>query len=984
MTMTAERWTRIEELFHKALAADCGARDSLLATACAGDAELRSSIEALLSAHEADIPSLDRGPEHLVAVLETDPEPMAGRRIGTYRLVREIGRGGMGVVYLAERDESDFRQTVALKCLLPGVATPALVARFRQERRILASLVHPRIAQLHDGGVTDSGEPYLVMEFVEGEPIDRWCDRHSLPVEHRLRLFVEVCSAVQYAHEHLVVHRDLKPGNVLVTAGGDVKLLDFGIAKLLGDEAAADGAAPVTAPLLTPSYSSPEQVRGEPVTAASDVFSLGVILFELLTGCRAFTLEAGPLGILRAVVETEAPRASSVAANANGRAGATNVTDIAASRATTPARLARRLQGDLDTILARALSKEPSDRYASAQALLDDVRRHLDGLPIQAQPPSRRYRAAKFVRRHRAGVAAAVGVLLALVAGLAASLWQGQIAARERDVARAEANKARRVTDFLIDVFAAADPNEAPGKNLTAREILDRGANRIDAQLSSEPVIRATVQRAIGTIYRNLAEYARARSFLFASLERHQRELGSDHVEVADDLFELAELSRASGDTAREDSLYLRALEIHRRALGPHHRKVGLDLHGLALAVITDTVAADTLLRHALAIYQRDPGSKANVGGALNSLGFLHHRKGNYAEAERYYREALALQVDVLGEDHPTTLVTMSNLGWLLQVAWRLEAADSVLRRTLAGRRRILGDRHLRLAGTLRGLGEVANRRGAFTEAERYFTEALEISREHGVPATNLADNLQMLATVAASQGRHAEAHARYREAIDLLERGGLASSTAMARLLSNRGGLFVATGDYRAATNAYRGSFQLYREKAGEGHAFTGVVLGNLGSALLHQDSITTAEPLLRKAAETLARAYDSSHTAVGAVLIDLGTVEFRRGAHAQAERTLRRAVEILQAGLPAGHWRTAVAQARLGRCLHALRRDAEAEALLLKALAVLEPLGLTRARDRAEALLGLEEVYKALGRADDAQRHRARRLGGPSRWEG
>jgi eukaryotic-like serine/threonine-protein kinase len=968
MLMDADRWNRIDEIFNRALDTEPSARAAYLDAATVGDTELREQVEQLLRAHSTRIPLLDDGPRSLVPMLSaTDDE--APRRIGPYRILRTLGHGGMGVVYLAEREDADFHNVVALKCLPPGLATAGMAQRFRRERRILATLTHPHIAQLHDGGLTDSGEPFFVMEYVDGEPIDRYCDRNRLSVRQRLSLFATVCEAVQFAHAHFVVHRDLKPANVLITADGRVKLLDFGIAKLLGDDDASAGITAVTR-VLTPEYASPEQVLGEPVTAASDVFALGLLLFELVTGSRPFRAAPGPLGFARAVVESDATRAS-VAAGRNGDA-----TSRAAVRMTKPERLQRLLRGDVDTILEKALRRNSGERYASAQALLDDVRRHLDGLPINARPPGRLYYAGKFVGRHRIGMSVLAATTVTLLLGLTAAIWQGTVAARERDTARAEATKARRITDFLVGIFETADPAESRGEDLSAVEILERGGRRIDTELAAEPVVRATVQRAIGTIYMNLGRSDEAARMFASSLELHRRMLDADDPEITEDLLQAGALAYESG-TGGADTLFLLALDQLRRRYGPEHPEVARALNGLGLArLTTDTVSADTLFRQALSIYRRMPGRETDLGEVLNDLALLRHHTGHYADAEPLYREAIDVQRKALGPENPRTLRTMANLGWLLQLDGRREAADSVLVETLAVRRRVLGPRHPVVASTLEALGEVALQRGALAEAERYFTESLSIRRERNPEGSrSIGHQLHMLARVYAQQGRGADAQSAYADAIQTIARDGGGGTIELARVINDRAGLFERIGDWAGATAAYREALAIYRTAYGPEHPFTAIVQANVASALLARDSVDAAELLLRASADIIRNAWSGDHPFLGPILIDLGSAVLRRGDVAEAEPTLRHALTIVEANLPAGHWRIAQARIRLGRCLVVMRRTDEAEPLLRTALAALEPVRDQRRLDYDEARLGLIELLEATGRRAEARQYRSSR---------
>src|SRR4029453_5319211 len=398
--MNPERWQRLEELFHRVLELPPEARAARLAEAGGDDLDLRAEVNRLLHSH-AEATSFVRdaaaGVEHVAATIM--PE---AAHIGAYRIVRELGRGGMGTVYLGERADAQFEMRVAVKLIKRGMDTDAVLQRFRHERQILAGLEHPTIARLLDGGTTDEGLPYFVMEYVDGQPIDEYCRTHQLSLEQRLRLFLRVCEAVQYAHQGLVVHRDLKPSNILVTAAGEPKLLDFGIAKLLrpqvGEESEDQTASVVR--LLTPDFASPEQVRGDRVTTASDVYALGVVLYEVLSGRRPYRLKGGTAAQLeRAILERDVEAPSTALARD----------------------LRRQLRGDLDNVVLKALRKDPAERYATAAELADDVRRYLDGFPVRAAPDRPAYRIAKFLRRHHAAVTAGAAGVFGLVAGLGGS-----------------------------------------------------------------------------------------------------------------------------------------------------------------------------------------------------------------------------------------------------------------------------------------------------------------------------------------------------------------------------------------------------------------------------------------------------------------------------------------------------------------------------------------------------------------------------------
>ena len=480
--MTPDRWTRIKSLFEEAAALAPDERGAFLDAACGADAELRQSVEAMLAQ--------DAESDDVLDSLAGSPEPPP-ERVGPWRLVEPIGEGGMGEVWRAERADGAYHQTAAVKLVRPGLA-PDLLARFRAERQVLARLDHPAIARLLDGGTAPDGRPYLALEYVDGEPITDYADRRRLDVDARLALFTQVCEAVAAAHRQLVVHRDLKPSNVLVTDDGQVKLLDFGIAKLLDPDPQFTVAVTVAERrVMTPEYAAPEQVRGEAPTTATDVYGLGVLLYELLTGTRPYRLESRVRrAVEQAILEAEPTEPSTAVTDATG---------AAQSRSTELPRLRRRLRGDLDQIVLKALRKEPERRYDGPAALAADIGRHLGQLPIEARPESVRYRVGRFVRRHRLGVLAAAVVLLAVVGGASVALWQAAEAGRQRDAAIDELNNFADGMDVFSGAFAAANPAIVNSDTLRASAMLDRIAASIDTMQNERT--RAALAGSLAGVY---------------------------------------------------------------------------------------------------------------------------------------------------------------------------------------------------------------------------------------------------------------------------------------------------------------------------------------------------------------------------------------------------------------------------------------------------------------------------------------------------
>jgi eukaryotic-like serine/threonine-protein kinase len=770
------RFARVQSLFLDALERPYPDRRPFLDQACEDDPTLVDDVLALLDAHE-------EGP-----LADTPTErPWGGRypeRVGDYRIVRPLGEGGMGAVLLAVREAEGFTQTVALKLLRAGFPHRDLEARLRAERKILARLEHPGIARLIDGGVTDQGQPFFAMEYVKGEDILTWCDARRLDVSGRIRLFMDVCDAVHHAHQQLVIHRDLKPSNILVTAAGRPKLLDFGVAKLLDEEAAEGGQAGLTrtSPWVTPAYASPEQLRGDPVSTLSDVYALGVLLHELLVGLRPYRTEGrSPADLERAMARTGTRKPSQAAVDRGGAAGSDTATGQpdpatrAQLRGTSPERLRRRLEGDLDVILGRAMAHDPGRRYGSAAALAEDLRRHLGGWPVQARPDGFAYRAGKFLGRHRVAMASSVAVVLTVVGGAGTALWQAD---RARDAARLaedEAVRARQVTGLVTDLFRLSDPTRTLGDTVTARQLLDEGAARVETELSGQPRLQATLLAEVGRVYRNLGLLARAEELaeqvvqLEASLDSsgagHARALGTlgeivaergrtaeaaTHFEqaLALPLFQrrnalgtdtlaarltsaLAWEYRSLGRHQEAADLFRRALETQRAALGERDPETARSLMGLASALHDDGRfdEAEALLTEAL-----EPGGAAGrpdpvVASVLANLGMIRRLRQDYRAAEPLLQAALDHRQRLYGPDHPETLSSMDSWGAELYELGRFDEARAVLDDALERALTLLGPVHTSTMSLMEALATVEIERGTFGRALALRDSAIVLKR---------------------------------------------------------------------------------------------------------------------------------------------------------------------------------------------------------------------------------------------------------------
>jgi eukaryotic-like serine/threonine-protein kinase len=765
-----------------------------------------------------------------------------GTQIGRYRLLREIGRGGMGTVYLAVDETAEPRREVAIKILRDPLHSEH-ADRFLNEQRLLASLDHPGIARFFEGGTAPDGRPFLVMEYVPGEPIAAYCDRRRLSVRARLHLFRSLLEAVAYAHRQLVVHRDIKPRNVLVTDDGAVKLVDFGIAKPLLAPGYSDTETTQTrAQLMTPEYASPEQVTGGRVTTATDVYALGLLLYELLCGRRAQRLRTGVPGeIERIVVREEVPRPSAALDDVpkDARDAEPSAEQIAAARRSTPSRLARQIRGDLDRIVGMALRKEPERRYASASLLGEDIERFLDGRPVRARGDSARYRATKFVTRHRVLVTAAAALLVMLVGYLVMSLQHAAELRQALDTARREAAKAEQVSEFMIGLFESHDPESARGAEITGRELLERGVARAD-ELSAEPVLQAQLLDAIGGVYRSLGEFARARPLLARALALRREALGDRHADVAQsrrhlgvvlrylgeyeaaaqELEQAVDIDRALtpdgspalaaslhelGHTLVErnrfdeaEALLREGLDMRRTHLGPHHVDVAESLSGMAYVRSRKGFPRDAVPHYqdALEIRRRQLGtghpqvarSHQNLAVALSDL-------GEYAEAERHYAQALEVYRTVYGEVHPSIAVTINNLANLKARQDDLEAAERLFRQTLEMRRALFGEDHPSVVRAINNLATVLMRLGRPAESETMFRTLIARFEERGQgDDPELTMFRANLSEVLRRQGKLEEAESIARRVLALsatLATGALETATnhlVLGRILRDQG----------------------------------------------------------------------------------------------------------------------------------------------------------------------------------------------------
>jgi len=898
--MDRDRWRRITEVFDAAVERTPEERARILDEACAAGgsrggveaAALRGEVDALLRAYDSDPGFLEPegGAGTLAGSLAGAPDPLVGAPVGRYRVVRRIGDGGMGAVYLAERaveSADDFHHVAAIKVVRRGLDTEHIVARFRGERQILASLSHPNIARLLDGGVAPDGRPYFVMEHIDGEPIGAYCDARDLGLRERIALFASVCGVVHYAHQNLVVHRDLKPSNILVTRDGQVKLLDFGLAKILdADDGAGAAARTATRPearALTPEYASPEHALGETVTTATDVYSLGVILYELLAGARPFQFATRtPEEVARVVRRERPPRPSAVAARAPGTPGVSAAPGV---------RWRGELRGDLDTIVLKAMAPERERRYASAEALAEDLRRYLRGLPVAAQPDTFGYRARRFVRRNAVGVAVASAFAILLVAFSATTLVQSRrIRAEERaaDAARAHAESQRATAEqtaqLLADLFEHSNPTIVPGGDTTTvATLIGIGEAKVDS-LVAQPELQARLWRVFANIHASRGRFDRARALLDRALgvERDERERATL-------LHEIAKLTQQTQGSAAGEALLRESLARLAALVGEDDVIVAEAKVDLAGAT-SDNAEHMRLLDEALATMNAAPRlDDANVASAHNQLAIAHLARGDFAAARAHLGEALVILRRRLAADHPHVTTVRTNIASVDNQLGDFASAEEGARGLLPDARRVLGARATGVASILESLGTSLASQRRYAEAGAAFRESRDIFRERfGVSHWRYANATRNIGRTLALEGRYAEARPFLEEALAAQER---------------QGGAAHAGASYRIALASCVARLG-QREEA----------LSMLRAALASVEADTLRAP--RNAAA-------SAHYWIGWLLLEAGDA-------AAAESSLRTAVAARLAVGASAHPEFADAQCSLACALAAQHRDSEAAALL------------------------------------------------------
>jgi len=924
--MESQRYERIEAIFTEIVEQPREAREALLDRLCEGDTELREAVLRMLEADNGEAPLLNGNlslldgslSDALHQLLEDSTDYLPDLRLGPYKLLRPLGEGGMGVVYLAQRD--DLGSVAAIKILRDSALSPMRRQRFLIEQKMLAQLNHPSIARLYDADTLEDGTPFIVMEYVDGVDLTTYVQRHALATEQRIALFRSICEATLYAHAQGIIHRDLKPSNILVTEQGEIKLVDFGIAKRLHIDQAQKNSTTTLLRILTPVYASPEQLRGEPTAIQADVYSLGVVLYELLAGRLPYeSSNRSAAELEKAILEGEPKPPSHFGIAADSRAP----------------RLPAFLWSELDTICLTAMHKDLQKRYPSAEALIRDIDHYLKGEPLEARPDSFSYRALKFGRRRRGALAVACAFILVLLAAAVVSIRQSIRASRE-------AASAQAVNDFLLnDLLAQASvanqsgPATKPDPDLKVRTALDRAAQRIAGKFDRQPEVEAAIRDTIGQTYLGLGLYPEARRQLEKAVELRRRVLGPENPKTLRSMSHLAGAAFRQGKYPEAETLLRQTVNAERRVLGPEHPNTLASMNTLA-SVYSDEgkyAQAEALHRQTLETRRRVLGPEhPDTLESMNNLANSYDDDGKYAQAEALNIQTVEIKRRVLGPEHPDTLSTMNDLANVYANEGKYAQAEALHIQTLEIERRLFGPEHPNTLESMNNLANVYYDEGKYAQAEPLYTQSLEIKRRlFGPEHRGTLMSMNNLAGVYAAQGKYGQAEALHTQTLEI-ERRKLGPEHRWTLItMNNLGDDYAAQGKYASAEAIYTQTLEIRRRVLGPEHPDTLSALSSLASVYQRQGKYALAATYAAQALAGRRRALGPEHPDTMASAADLALAHLSQGKFAESERLAREAMQTDRQKQP-DDWQGFRAESLLGASLAGQKKFAEAEPLLLE----------------------------------------------------
>jgi len=931
--MKPERWQQLEALYDAAAELAPAERERFLDKECRGDEALRRELAAMFQDEGNGITGLV---EHAAAAVVEDSGAWSGQRLGPYRLIRLIGQGGMGAVYEAEQDHP--HRTVALKVLKPGLASPEILRRFERESQVLGRLQHPGIAQIYAAGSADTGlgrQPYFAMEFVHGEPLRAYVESHHLNVRQRLELMAKICEAVEHAHQRGIIHRDLKPGNILVEESGQPKILDFGVARATDSDAQASKQTDVGQLIGTLSYMSPEQVLAEPLEldTRSDVYALGVILYELLAEKLPYPVSNQVHEAVRVIREEDPTPLSSIN---------------------------RAYRGDVETIVAKALEKDKTRRYASAADLASDLRRCLADEPIMARPASATYQLRKFARRHKTLVGATAAIFVVLVAGVIVST-------REAFRARRAEQTAQAVNDFLQnDLLSQASaasqsgPSTKPDPDLKVRTALDRAAARIGGKFAGQPEVEAAIRDTMGQTYEDLGLYAEAQAQVQQALDLYRRALGRSSPKTLKTMSLLGQIAEVQGKYPEAETVLSQTLPIQRRLLGPENPDTLLTMNSLANAYYDEGnyPQAEALHGQILEIRRRVLGPEnIETLGSMNDLASVYDEEGKYPQAESLDIQVLEMRRRVLGAEHPDSLASMQNLAHVYDHEGRLAQAEALHRQALEIKRRVLGPEHPDTLISMNNLANVYLEEGKLPQAGELYSQTLEIQRRVlGPEHSRTVMTMGNLAAIYLEEGKYPQAVELQSQALQVARRTLGPEHPLTLAFMGNLALEYGLDSKYAQAEALFNQTLEIMRRVRGSEHPSTLIHTADFASIYQREGKYELAETYAALALKGRRHALGSEHPDTLASEADLALAYVSQGKFAEAEPLARDALEAEKKIQP-DDWQRYRAASLLGASLAGQKKYAEAEPLLLEGYQ-----GMLARKDR----IGIPERYH-LDRAHD-----------------